>query len=67
MPFIQVEMLRGRTLAQRRAFALAVTKAAVEHLGVSPGSVRIRFVELAPEDLARGGLLASDADPHRCD
>ncbi|MEA2681956.1 MAG: 4-oxalocrotonate tautomerase [Chloroflexota bacterium] len=60
MPFIRVEILKGRTLDQRRAFARRVTEAAVETLGTTPEKVRITFQELDPTELSRAGVLASD-------
>jgi 4-oxalocrotonate tautomerase len=61
MPFIRVEILKGRTLDQRREFARRVTEVAVETLNTTPDRVRITFQELDPTELARGGKLASDA------
>jgi 4-oxalocrotonate tautomerase len=60
MPFVSVEILEGRTREQRRAFAEAVTEAAVKSLGAQREKVRVRFIELHPDDLARGGVLVSD-------
>lgn len=60
MPFIRVEILEGRTIDQRRRFVEAVTRAAVECLEAKPERVRVRFEELKPEDLARGGVLVLD-------
>ena len=60
MPNITVEMLSGRTLDQRRAFAEAVTEACVRILNAKPGSVRIRFDEHERSDVANGGVLESD-------
>lgn len=56
MPFIRVELYRGRTLEQKKAFAEAVTKAAVEILETRTEAVRIRFEEFDPEDIASGGV-----------
>lgn len=61
MPFIRVEILKGRTVDQRREFARRVTEVAVETLNTTPDKVRITFQELDPTDLARGGKLANDA------
>jgi 4-oxalocrotonate tautomerase len=61
MPFIRVEILKGRTLDQRREFARRATEVAVETLDTTPDKVRITFHELDPTDLARSGKLASDA------
>ena len=64
MPSITVQLLRGRTIEQKRAFAAAVTDVAVETLGARPGDVRIAFEHIEPDDVANGGVLASD-DPTR--
>jgi 4-oxalocrotonate tautomerase len=60
MPFITVEILKGRTLDQRREFARRVTEAAVETLDARAAAVRIVFRELDPTELARGGSLVVD-------
>ncbi|TDD64552.1 4-oxalocrotonate tautomerase [Jiangella aurantiaca] len=60
MPSITVQMLRGRTVEQKRAFAAAVTAAAVAELGARPGDVRIAFEHIEPDDVANGGVLASE-------
>lgn len=57
MPFIDVQLLQGRSEEQRAAFARAVTDAAVETLGAEADRVRIRFIDIAPGYLARGGEL----------
>jgi len=61
MPNITVELLRGRTLEQRREFAEAVTATAVEVLGARRQDVRIVFQEIEKTDVANGGTLAADA------
>ncbi|MGW8482693.1 tautomerase family protein [Microbacterium sp. NPDC055903] len=60
MPNIRVELLPGRTIAQRRAFAEAVTAAAVEALGAQREHVRILFEETRADFVANGGVLASE-------
>jgi len=62
MPNIRVELLAGRTIAQRRAFARAVTDAAVTELGARRGDVRILFEEITADHVANGGVLASEDD-----
>ncbi|WP_214403427.1 tautomerase family protein [Pseudonocardia lacus] len=62
MPNITVELLRGRTLDQRRAFVQAVTDSAVELLGARRQDVRIVFTEITPDVVANGGVLASEDD-----
>ena len=62
MPNIRVELLQGRTIDQRRDFAVAVTKAAVDALGARQQDVRILFEEISADSVANGGVLASEDD-----
>ncbi|GAC1619670.1 MAG: hypothetical protein NVS9B10_00610 [Nevskia sp.] len=56
MPIIQVNMLEGRTVGQKRRLHAALTSAAVEALDVPAESVRILIHELAPEHFALAGI-----------
>lgn len=60
MPNITVELLAGRSVEQRRAFARAVTDSAVEILGARAQDVRMVFTEITPDVVANGGVLASE-------
>lgn len=60
MPNITVELLKGRTIEQRRDFAEAVTASAVDILGARRQDVRIVFQEITPDIVANGGVLASE-------
>jgi 4-oxalocrotonate tautomerase len=60
MPNITVELYKGRTIEQKRAFVSAVTDITVEILKVKPQAVRIRLVEMELWDLANGGELECD-------
>jgi 4-oxalocrotonate tautomerase len=60
MPNITVELLAGRSIEQRKAFARAVTDNAVEILGARQQDVRIVFTEITGDDVANGGVLASE-------
>lgn len=60
MPNITVELLKGRTVDQRRAFAEAVTASAVTILGARSQDVRMVFQEITPDVVANGGVLASE-------
>lgn len=62
MPNITVELLAGRTLDQRRAFAQAVTDDAVALLGARRQDVRIVYTEITADTVANGGVLASEDD-----
>ncbi|MFI7700524.1 4-oxalocrotonate tautomerase family protein [Nonomuraea sp. NPDC049480] len=59
MPNITVELLTGRTAAQRAEFARVVTDAVVDVLGAPRHLVRIQFTEIEPDRLALGGELVS--------
>ncbi|GAB3853765.1 4-oxalocrotonate tautomerase family protein [Dactylosporangium cerinum] len=60
MPNITVELLAGRSLEQRKAFARAVADNAVEILGARLQDVRMVFTEITGDDVANGGVLASE-------
>ena len=60
MPNITVELLKGRTIEQRRAFAEAVADSAVDLLGARRQDVRMVFNEITPDIVANGGVLASE-------
>ena len=62
MPNITVELLAGRSVEQRKAFARAVTEHAVEILGARAQDVRMVFTEITPDTVANGGVLASEDD-----
>lgn len=62
MPIVQVNMLEGRTVQQKRAMVAAVTSAIVESLGARPESVRVIINELHPEHFAVGGVSAGEVD-----
>lgn len=57
MPVIRVEMLRGRTVEQKRKLAEAITDAMVNIAGARPEATTIFFYEIEKENLARNGEL----------
>lgn len=61
MPMIRVELLEGRSVEQKRAFAEVVTDKAAEILGCGKDAVSIVFVDTARHDWATGGVLRSDS------
>ena len=61
MPLIRVEMFPGRTLDQKREFALAVTREASQILKCEPGAVDVIFSEIQKDEWATGGKLWSEA------
>lgn len=60
MPIIQVEMLKGRTLEQKRALAEKVTQAVVETANCPKEAVKIIIREMEFENYSQGGVLKSD-------
>lgn len=60
MPIIQVNMLEGRTAAQKRALHVALSDAAVAALGVPRESVRVLIHEFGAEDFSVAGVTAGE-------
>lgn len=60
MPIIQVNLLEGRTVQQKRAMIAAVTEAVVDSLDVPRDSVRIMINEMHPEHFALAGISAGE-------
>jgi 4-oxalocrotonate tautomerase len=60
MPVIHIEMLKGRTLEQKRAMVEKVTDAVVETAKFPKEAVKIIIREMDTTELADGGVLRSD-------
>jgi 4-oxalocrotonate tautomerase len=60
MPVIQVTMLKGRTIEQKRKVAERITQAMVEEAKAVKEAVVVTFVEVEREDYASGGVLMAD-------
>lgn len=60
MPIIQVEMLKGRTVEQKRALAEKVTQAVVETANCPKEAVKIIIREMEFENYSQGGVLKCD-------
>jgi len=60
MPIIQVDMLKGRTLEQKRALAEKVTQAVVETANCPKEAVEIIIREMEFENFSQGGVLKCD-------
>ena len=61
MPIIEVNMLEGRTVTQKRAMVTAITEGVVATLGVPADSVRVIIREMHAEHFAVGGLSKAAA------
>ena len=60
MPLVQITMLTGRTVDQKRKLAQRITDAMVEEAGARPEAVVVAFHEVASESYASGGVLMAD-------
>ncbi|WP_313339386.1 2-hydroxymuconate tautomerase [Sedimentibacter sp.] len=60
MPIVQVEMLKGRTLEQKRALAQKVTEAICETANCPKEAVKIIIREMDFENFSQAGVLKCD-------
>ena len=62
MPIVRVEMWPGRTQAQKRELARAITEVVCNVAHTTPEATIVIFQEVAREDWAQAGRLASDEE-----
>jgi 4-oxalocrotonate tautomerase len=60
MPLIQVTMLQGRTIDQKRKIAARITDTMVEEAGARREAIVVTFIEVSKESYASGGELMID-------
>jgi 4-oxalocrotonate tautomerase len=60
MPIVQIELLAGRTVDQKRALVAKVTDAICESLDVTPDKVSIILRDMEYHNYAKNGKLFSD-------
>jgi 4-oxalocrotonate tautomerase len=60
MPIVRVEMWKGRSEAQKRELARAITQAMVEIAQTTADATIIIFEDVDQQNWAEGGKLASD-------
>lgn len=60
MPIVQVELLKGRTLEQKRAMIEKVTASICETMNCPAEAVSIIIREMDKENYAHGGVLNCD-------
>lgn len=60
MPIVQIDLLEGRTLEQKREMVKRVTEAIVETVNCPPEAVKIILREMKPEHLGEAGVLRCD-------
>jgi len=61
MPIVKIGMWTGRTHAQKAELARVITEAMVTIAHTTPEATLIVFEDIAKENWATGGVLASDA------
>jgi 4-oxalocrotonate tautomerase len=60
MPLIQVTMLKGRSVDQKRKIAERITQTMVEDGKAAKEAVVVTFIEVTREDYANAGVLLAD-------
>jgi len=60
MAHVQITMLEGRTIEQKRRAVKRITEIMQEELNVNPEKMTIAFVEVPRHSYARNGTLISD-------
>jgi 4-oxalocrotonate tautomerase len=60
MPLVQITMLTGRTIDQKRKLAQRITDAMVEEAAARREAVVVVFNEVPKESYASGGVLMAD-------
>lgn len=60
MPIVQIHLIEGRTVEQKRALVRKVTDAVCESVNVTPEHVKIILSDMARHDYAIGGVLKLD-------
>ncbi len=62
MPVVHVEMFSGRTQAQKRELARAITEAVCNIAQTTPEATTVIFLDVDRENWAHAGKLASEPD-----
>lgn len=60
MPSIQITMLKGRTVEQKRKIVERITDVMAEEAITPKDGVVVSIIEVEREDYARGGVLMAD-------
>lgn len=61
MPIVRIEMWPGRTKSQKAELARLITEAVVTVAHTTPESTTVIFEDVAKENWAVGGVLASES------
>ena len=60
MPHIQITLLEGRSVEQKRKIAERITDTMVEETGARREGVSVAFMDVSPSSYASGGVLIMD-------
>jgi len=60
MPYVEITLVKGRTLEQKRKVAARVTDVLAEEAGAKREDTTVAFVEVDRESFAHGGTLVAD-------
>jgi 4-oxalocrotonate tautomerase len=60
MPIVQVHLIEGRTVEQKRKLVAQMTKAVVDSLDVKAEDVRIILSDMTKQDYSVAGVLFID-------
>jgi 4-oxalocrotonate tautomerase len=60
MPFIQIYMVEGRTIQQKREMSKVITEEVARIAQVKEHQVKIYFIDMKPENVVTGGKLKID-------
>ena len=63
MPIVEVTVMEGRSVAQKRAMIAAVSRVVSETMCAPLGAVRVIIHELVPEHYAIGGVTVGEQPP----
>ncbi len=60
MPHVEITLVKGRTLEQKRKVAARITDVLAEEAGAKREDTTVAFVEVERENFAHGGTLVAD-------
>jgi 4-oxalocrotonate tautomerase len=64
MPFVIVEMWKGRSVDQKRKLVRAITDAMIEHANCKPDHLHVVIHDVEKDSWARAGVLGIDEEKH---
>ncbi len=60
MPCVQITLLKGRTIEQKRRIAQRITDVLVDEAKTNRDGVVVTFIDVETDSYARGGVLMAD-------